>query len=199
MAVQITTLTDQLKVKNYSSVLQATRAIPEQDKTDDLKLVELVARIKTDQTSPLVQHYLSESIGWTYQEPDKLLAERAFIHLLQNEGSPAIRLYNQLGEDNFTAVDFNRLGNAHLINHDFDQALRCYDRAIELEPDEPSHLNNKGGALARLQRFDLALETYDECLELEPNHITAKEAKQKLLIKLNQSEDLLDELKKKPR
>ena len=50
--------------------------------------------------------------------------------------------------------------------------------------------------MARLQRFDLALETYDECLELEPNHITAKEAKQKLLIKLNQSEDLLDDLKK---
>ena len=143
MAVQIETLTDQLKHKNYTGVLQATRTIQEQDKTDDLKLVELVARIKTDQSSPMVQHYLSESVGWTYQEPDKLLAERAFIHLLQNEGSPAIRLYNQLGEDNFTAVDFNRLGNAHLINHDFDQALRCYDRAIELEPDEPSHLNNK--------------------------------------------------------
>ena len=196
MAVQIETLTDQLKLKNYANVLQATRTIQEQDKTDDLKLVELVARIKTDQSSPMVQHYLSESVGWTYQEPDKLLAERAFIHLLQEEGSPAIRLYNQLGEDNFTAVDFNRLGNAHLLNNDFDQALRCYDRAIELEPEEPSHLNNKGGALARLQRFDLALETYDECLELEPNHITAKEAKQKLLIKLNQSEDLLDDLKK---
>ena len=106
MAVQIETLTDQLKHKNYTGVLQATRTIQEQDKTDDLKLVELVARIKTDQSSPMVQHYLSESVGWTYQEPEKLLAERAFIHLLQNEGSPAIRLYNQLGEDN-TAVDFN--------------------------------------------------------------------------------------------
>ena len=142
-----------------------------------------------------MQHYLDESAGWIYQEPDKLLSERAFLSLLRNEGAPAIRLYKQLGEDNFEAVDFNRLGTAHLMISDFDQALRYYDRAIELEPEEPSHRNNKGGALARLQRFDLALEVYDECLAIEPEHTTAKEAKKKLLIKLNQSEDLLDDLK----
>ena len=194
MAVQIETLTSLLKRNDYAGVLRTSLTVAEQDKTDDLKLLELIARIKTDQTSPMVQHYLSESLGWTYEEPDKLLAERAFIHLLHNEGSPAIRLYNQLGEENFTAVDYNRLGNAYLINSDFDQALRCYDRAIELEPKEPSHRNNKGGALARLQRFDVALEVYEECLELDPNHTTAKEAKQRLLIKLNQSVEVLDDL-----
>ena len=197
MAVQINTLTRQLKQQNFAGVLQATLAVPEQDKTDDLKLLELIARIKSDQSSPMVQHYLSESAGWTYEHPNQLLAERAFLHLLQNEGAQAIRLYKQLDEAEFTAVDYNRLGNAHLMVSDFDQALRYYDRAIELEPEEPSHLNNKGGALARLQRFDLALEIYEQCLELDPEHTTAIEAKQKLLIKLNQSEDLLDDLKEK--
>ena len=197
MAVQIQTLTDQLKQQNYAGVLKAVVVIPEAQKIDDIKLVELVARLKADPNSPMIQHYMNESAGWTYEEPDKLLSERAFIHLLQQESSPAIRLYQQLGEDNFTSVDFNRLGNAHLINHDFDQALRCYDKAIELDPDEPSHRNNKGGALARLQRFDLALEVYDECLELDPNHQTAKDAKKRLQIKLNHSEDLLEELKTK--
>merc|ERR1711871_836622 len=137
--------------------------IPERDKTDDLKLIELVARIKADPQSPMIEHYMSESVGWVYQQPDQLLSQRAFIHVLQGESSAAIRLYQQLEEDQFTAVDFNRLGNAYLISNDFDQALRCYDHAIELEPDEPSHHNNKGGALARLQRFDIALEVYDEC------------------------------------
>ena len=195
MADQIKTLTDQLKQHNYAGVLQTIVCVPEAEKTDALKLLELVARLKADPNSPMINHYMNESSGWVYEQPDQLLSERAFIHLLHQESSPAIRLYQQLGEENFTAVDFNRYGNAHLINHDFDQALRCYDRAIELEPDEPSHRNNKGGALARLQRFDLALEVYDECLELDPNHTTAKEAKKKLQIKLNQSEDLLDELK----
>ncbi len=197
MAVQIQTLTDQLKQQNYAGVLKAVVVIPEAQKIDDIKLVELVARLKADPNSPMIKHYMNESAGWIYEEPDKLLSERAFIHLLQQESSPAIRLYQQLGEDNFTSVDFNRLGNAHLINHDFDQALRCYDKAIELDPDEPSHRNNKGGALARLQRFDLALEVYDECLELDPNHQTAKDAKKRLQIKLNHSEDLLEDLKTK--
>ena len=195
MTVPINALTQQLKQQNYEEVLKATLAVPEQNKSDDLKLIELVARIKSDQSSPLVQHYLDESAGWIYQKPDELLSERAFLYLLRNEGAPAIRLYNQLGEENFAAVDFNRLGTAHLLISDFDQALRCYDQAIELEPEEPSHRNNKGGALARLQRFDLALEVYDECLAIDPEHATAKEAKKKLLIKLNQSEDLLDDLK----
>ena len=195
MAVQIETLTGQLKLQNYVEVLETTRKIAESDKTDDLKLIELVARIKADPNSPMIEHYMSESVGWVYQQPNQLLSERAFIHLLQNEHSAAIRLYQQLDKEQYSAVDFNRLGNAYLINNDFDQALRCYDKAIELEPEEPSHLNNKGGALARLQRFDIALEVYEECLQLDPNHYTAKEAKQKLLIKLNQHEDLLDELK----
>ena len=155
MTVAINTLTQQLKQQNYAEVLKATLAVPEQNKSDDLKLIELVARIKSDQSSPLVQHYLDESAGWIYQKADQLLSERAFLALLRDEGAPAIRLYKQLGEENFEAVDFNRLGTAHLLVSDFDQALRYYDKAIELEPDEPSHRNNKGGALARLQRFDL--------------------------------------------
>ena len=194
MTTSIVTLAEQLKQQNYAEVLNAALNVPEKDKIDDIKLLELIARIKSDQSSPLVQHYLDESAGWTYNNPDQLLSERAFLHLLRNEGAPAIRLYQQLGEDNFNALDCNRLGNAHLLVSNFDQALHYYNRAIELEPDEPSHLNNKGGALARLHRFDLALEVYDECLTLDPEHDTAKEAKKKLLIKLNQSEDVLNEL-----
>jgi len=36
---------------------------------------------------------------------------------------------------------------------------------------------------------------YEECLKLDPEHVTAIKGKKQLLIKLNQSEDLLDELK----
>ena len=106
-------------------------------------------------------------------------------------------MYKDIAEEDLNGIDFNRLGTAHLLNSDFNRALDYYDRAIALEPDEPSHHNNKGGALARLQRFDLALEAYEECLKLDPEHNTAKEARQKLLIKMNQSEDLLEDLKQK--
>ena len=195
MAVDISTLSQQLKQENFDVVLKAARSVPEQNKNDDLKLLELVARVKTDQSSPMVEHYLNESAGWIYENPKLLLRERAFLALLNQEGAPAIRLYKDIAEEDLNGIDFNRLGTAHLLNNDFNQALDYYDRAISLEPDEPSHYNNKGGALARLQRFDLALEAYEECLQLDPEHGTAKEAREKLLIKMNQSEDLLDNLK----
>nr|WP_115094627.1 tetratricopeptide repeat-containing sulfotransferase family protein [Synechococcus sp. UW106] len=197
MVVDISRLTQQLKQNNFNAVLTAAQSVPEQNKTDDFKLLELVARVKTDQSSPMVQHYLNESAGWSFEHPELLLRERAFLALLNNEGAPAIRLYKEIDQAELTGIDLNRLGTAHLLISDFNQALAYYDRAIELEPDEPSHRNNKGGALARLQRFDLALDVYDECLELDPKHSTAKEARQKLLIKMNQSEDLLEDLKQK--
>lgn len=197
MVVDISTLSQQLKQENFDAVLKAARSVPEQNKKDDLKLLELVARIKTDQSSPMVAHYLNESAGWIFESPNLLLRERAFLALLNQEGAPAIRLYKDIAEEDLNGIDFNRLGTAHLLNSDFTQALDYYDRAIALEPDEPSHHNNKGGALARLQRFDLALEAYEECLKLDPEHSTAKEARQKLLIRMNQSEDLLEDLKQK--
>ena len=197
MVANISNLTRQLKQNNFEAVLKAALSVPEQNKTDDFKLLELIARIKTDQSSPMVQHYLNESGGWIYENPELLLRERAFLALLNNEGAPAIRLYNEIEKRDLTAVDFNRLGTAHLLISDFNQALNYYDKAIELEPDEPSHHNNKGGALARLQSFDLALEVYDECLKLDPEHTTAKDARQKLLIRMNQSGDLLEDLKLK--
>ena len=55
MAVQIKTLTDQLKQENYGSVLQEITRIPEARKNDDLKLLELVARLKAEPNSPLLQ------------------------------------------------------------------------------------------------------------------------------------------------
>ena len=180
MAFDISTLSQQLKQENFDAVLKAVRSVPEQNKNDDLKLLELVARVKTDQSSPMVEHYLNESAGWIFESPNLLLRERAFLALLNQEGAPAIRLYKDIAEDDLNSIDFNRLGTAHLLNSDFNQALDYYDRAIALEPDEPSHYNNKGGALARLQRFDLALEAYEECLKLDPERSTAKEARQKL-------------------
>ncbi len=66
------------------------------------------------------------------------------------------------------ADDFIILGNAFYAAEQFDKALEHYDRSLELRPDDPTTLNNRGLALTRLQRYDEALADFDHARELRP-------------------------------
>ncbi|MFW6695702.1 tetratricopeptide repeat protein [Streptomyces sp. MAR4 CNX-425] len=48
-------------------------------------------------------------------------------------------------------------------------ALAAYDRAVELNPDEPSAWLNRGNQLLSQQRHEDALASYDRALELRPD------------------------------
>ena len=58
----------------------------------------------------------------------------------------------------------NRLFNAD----DFAGALAAYDRSLELHPDDPETLGNRGIAFATLGRYEEALAAHDRSLELRP-------------------------------
>jgi len=47
-------------------------------------------------------------------------------------------------------------------------ALRCFDRAIELDPKNPKYHTSRAVALYRLDRFSDALAGYARALELDP-------------------------------
>ncbi len=50
-----------------------------------------------------------------------------------------------------------------------DEALAAYDRAVELNPEEPSAWLNRGNLLLSQKRHEDALECYDRALELRPD------------------------------
>jgi tetratricopeptide (TPR) repeat protein len=60
-------------------------------------------------------------------------------------------------------------GNALYDAGDFEAALVEYTAALELEPDDPDTLNNRGITFRRLERYDEALADYNRALELTPN------------------------------
>jgi len=54
----------------------------------------------------------------------------------------------------------------------FEDSIACYDRAIEIEPDSPSHYAGKSKALDKLGRFEEARTCYKQAKKLqykEPN------------------------------
>jgi len=56
----------------------------------------------------------------------------------------------------------------------FSEAIRYYDAALELVPDNFRALHNKGLALFALNKFEKAIECYDHALKVSPNALHVK-------------------------
>jgi len=64
-------------------------------------------------------------------------------------------------------VAWNNKGNALARLGKFEDALRCYDRALEIDPGYRGAWVNKGFVLTKLGRFDEAASCADRVLLLE--------------------------------
>ncbi|MDD1749746.1 MAG: tetratricopeptide repeat protein [Methanothrix sp.] len=70
---------------------------------------------------------------------------------------------------------------------DLDKAIKLYDQALELDPENPVIWNNKGTALVRERKYEDALEAYDRALELNSEYSEAMIGKGSALNRLNRS------------
>jgi len=55
----------------------------------------------------------------------------------------------------------------------FDEAIKCYDKAIQLDPKIADAWNNKGESLRNKGKFDEAMKCYDKAIELDPKNVFA--------------------------
>ena len=60
-------------------------------------------------------------------------------------------------------------GCQQLKKGNFEDALFCFEKVIELEPDNHEAWIRRGGALGNLGRFEEAINSYDKALEIKPN------------------------------
>ena len=63
--------------------------------------------------------------------------------------------------------EWNNEGIAFFANGQYNEALKCYDAALEIDPNFIMALNNKGNALRMLKRYDEAIESYDKAISIE--------------------------------
>jgi len=64
----------------------------------------------------------------------------------------------------------------------YEEAIKAYEEAIELDPDNALIWNNKGVTLQDLNRYEEALEAYDKAIELKPDFALAKGNKDRILV-----------------
>jgi len=72
-----------------------------------------------------------------------------------------------------------------------DEAMRCFDKALELDPSYANAWTNKGSGLSNLGRFEEAIRCFDKALELAPRDSAAWYSKGTSLHNLGRHEDAI--------
>jgi GTPase Era involved in 16S rRNA processing len=115
------------------------------------------------------------------KDDDKSLVDNVEIQIKQENKFEEAHYYNILGEK--------------LLNlGQYKEAIKCYDKVIELDSHNSIGYNNKGFALHLLGKYKEAIECYDKAIEIQPEFLcyTKKGYALKYLGKKKESTDCLN-------
>ena len=62
-------------------------------------------------------------------------------------------------------------GNEHIYKKEYSEAIRRYDKAIEIDPNNASEWTNKGAALAKIGKHNGAIEYFDKAFFVNPTRL----------------------------
>ncbi|KAK3378163.1 serine/threonine-protein phosphatase 5 [Podospora didyma] len=71
------------------------------------------------------------------------------------------------------AVDLKNQGNKAFAAHDWLTAIEFYDKAIELNPNEPTYWSNRAQAHLKTEAYGYAIRDATKAIELKPNFVKA--------------------------
>lgn len=60
-------------------------------------------------------------------------------------------------------------GNAALADNKFDEAIKCYTEAIQLDNNNHVLYSNRSAAYAKANKYDLALQDAEKTVQLKPD------------------------------
>ena len=70
----------------------------------------------------------------------------------------------------FGALEWNNKGTSLEKVGRYEEAIKCYDKALEVNPQQTETWFNKGNSLGSLGRFEEAIKCHDKALEINPQH-----------------------------
>lgn len=167
------------EIKGYRLIVEAKLAT----------LNELYLAIKTDITIHMVNVTGGIKAGELLSGDAAALLEFAMVSINLGETQKALEEYQKVidgfSDPDSLKVAWNNKGLTFAILENYEEAIICYEKALECDLTLKESHCNKGRALSFLGRFSEAIESYEKAIELDENYEEAKkylaEAKEKNL------------------
>ena len=93
------------------------------------------------------------------------------------------------GFDSNDVWGWRNKGSALYFLGKYDEAIKCYDESIKIDPSNPVVWNNKGLALYYLGKFDEAIASYEHAITIDPSDADAWNSKGNSLNSLKKYEE----------
>jgi len=68
-----------------------------------------------------------------------------------------------------TIAELHKMGEMCSLSKDYEAALKCFDKALELDPNNRTSWLHKGDLSVYSENYEAALKCFDKALELEPD------------------------------
>jgi tetratricopeptide (TPR) repeat protein len=73
--------------------------------------------------------------------------------------------------------EWHAIGIALISEKKHEEAIKYYDKILEINPEDQKALLNKGSVLKDLERYEESIKYYDRILEINPDHVKALASK----------------------
>jgi len=88
------------------------------------------------------------------------------------------------------------LGNNYFGQQEYNHAISCFNKAIQINPNYTQPYNQLGYAYRFLEDYDNAAKTFQKYIELMPGDVNPQDSYAELLMKMSQYEKSIDHYKK---
>lgn len=85
-----------------------------------------------------------------------------------------------------TAEEWDEKGIGFVMSGEYEKAIACFDKTIELDADYVYAYYNRGLAYYYLMQYERAIEDYNKAIELNPNYANAYHNREIALSKLKE-------------
>jgi len=102
------------------------------------------------------------------------------------KGKGKLNVYFKVSVSPKTAEEWKERGVSFSISGEYEKAIECFDKAIELNPNLTKAYINRGNAYYYLEQYEKAIEDYNRAIELDPNLTEAYNNREIALSKLKE-------------